>query len=120
MAVDHGHYAFSAGDLDTDAELSLIRLLDFFNMVGHNWKQGVLMLADIIPTTIGYAAVRVHRDAAVQSYLAQIAAWDEERYRPGTGFGYFRQLATELESACTRPPRRTLAHRLRQAFPAGR
>lgn len=50
MDVDHGRFAFGDAELGTDAELALIRLLDFFNIVGHNWKQDVLRLDDIVPT----------------------------------------------------------------------
>jgi hypothetical protein len=96
MEVDHGKYAFSPGDYGTPKELALIRLLDFFNILGHNWQRGVVDIEDIAPTTLGYAAVRLHMNQDVTQYLRQIEVWDDERYVAGVGFGYFRELAVAL------------------------
>jgi hypothetical protein len=100
LAVDHGRYRLTDADLGTAAELALIHLLDILNIVGHNWKRGVLRLEDIVPTTIGYDAVRVYEDSAVQWYLKKVAGWDVERYCAGTGFAYFQALAKALRAAC--------------------
>ena len=108
MAVDYERYLLTEEDYDTEAELSLIRLLDFLNIVGHNWKRGVLDLTDIVPTTVGYAAVRVHRDPIVKKYLARTKRWDDELYNPDTGFRYFEQLAEALEETCAKGRQRKL------------
>jgi hypothetical protein len=98
MAVDHGRYAIGPSDLGTDDELALIRLLDFLNVLGHNWRRGVVGLHDIAPTTLGYAAVRVHGDPHVTWYLGQVEEWDRDRYHAGSGFGHFRELAAALSA----------------------
>jgi hypothetical protein len=100
--LGNGHLAGSS------RELSLIRLLDYFNAMGHNWKRGVLKLDDIFPTTLAYAALRTWENEAVRKYLLQIKKWDEERYAPGSGFRYFEQFAIEIAFLCRRIP--TNAH----------
>jgi hypothetical protein len=108
MEIDHGVFTFEDQDLNTQKALDLIHLLDFFNAVGHNWKRGIVSLDDIVPTTIGYAAVRAWNDPVVQSYLDRVHQWDLDRYQPGTGFRYFTELGRTLDQRRTRPLRRTL------------
>jgi hypothetical protein len=98
MDIDHARYRIRDEDIGTDKELALIRLLDFLNILGYNWLRGVVRLRDIAPTTLGYAAVRLHADQGIVWYLTKIEDWDQERYVPGTGFGYFRELAVALAS----------------------
>lgn len=98
MDVDHSRYSIGDDEIGTDKELALIRLLDFLNILGYNWLRGVVRLRDIAPTTLGYAAVRLHADRGVVWYLTKVEGWDQERYVPGTGFGYFRELAVALAS----------------------
>lgn len=113
MQVDHGTYALGPTNYGTDRELALIRLLDFLNVLGHNRRHGIVELADLAPTTLGYAAVRIYSDPVVRSYLAQITRWDQERYLAGTGFGYFRQLAEDLEIYGSQSSRQRLFARIR-------
>lgn len=111
MAVDRKDFSFEKDKIGTDAELQLIRVLDFLNILGHNWRRGVISLSDIAPTTLGYAAVQVHANEAVTTYLSLVESSDEERYRVGTAFGYFRELAAELATYPDSKPKRLL-HRV--------
>jgi hypothetical protein len=98
MDVDHSRYSIDEEEIGTEKELALIRLLDFLNILGYNWLRGVVRIRDIAPTTLGYAAVRLHSDRSVVWYMTKVEVWDQERYVPGTGFGYFRELAVALAS----------------------
>lgn len=126
LEIDNETYALSRDGYGTDAEMALVRLLDFLNMVGYHWKQGVLSLDDIRPTTVGYAAMRVHRNDAVQDYITFIT--QPERPQPSTGFVYFDALATRLGTPAHRllrrpsrpaaaPPARAAAGRTARAAP---
>ncbi|MFV8320319.1 hypothetical protein [Mycobacterium sp. 23] len=96
MAVDSKSFSFTSDQMGTDDELNLVRVLDFLNILGHNWREGVISLGDIAPTTLGYAAVQIHADDNVTQYLQDVEKSDEERYRAGNAFGYFRELAVAL------------------------
>lgn len=86
-------------------ELTLIRLLDHFNAMGHNLKRGVLRVDDIMPTTLAYAALRTWENTAVREYLRHIAQEDRKNYAAGLGFRYFEELATEIAWLCGRDGR---------------
>lgn len=102
MDIDHDRFRYDASMLGTDKELDLIQYLDYFNAVGHNWCRGVVKIADIMPTTIGYAALRSWENDGVRAYLQQIRRWDEERYSVSTGFIYFEELAIQIGWLCGR------------------
>ncbi|WP_326760017.1 hypothetical protein OHB35_25550 [Streptomyces phaeochromogenes] len=105
MDIDHGRFRYDESILGTEKELDLIRYLDYFNAVGHNWCRGVITIFDIMPTTMAYAALRSWEDPGVRAYLQQIRRWDEERYSASTGFLYFEELAIQIALLCGRIPR---------------
>jgi hypothetical protein len=89
MDIDHERFVYDDGLLGSDRELALIHLLDYFNALGHNWKRRIVLLDDILPTTLAYAALRAWENPGVRQYLVQVRIWDEERYlgRPAPVFG---------------------------------
>ncbi|MFJ4204860.1 hypothetical protein ACIP2Y_35245 [Streptomyces sviceus] len=104
MDIDYDRFKYDESILGTDKELDLIRFLDYFNMVGHNWRRGVMPLSDILPTTIGYAVLRTWKNEEIRKYLRQIKVWDAERYSSSAGFLYFEELAIQLAWVCGRTP----------------
>jgi hypothetical protein len=96
MDIDHDRLVYGADFLGSPKELALIKMLDYMNSVGHSWRQRVLSLRDIMPTTIAYAILRTWENGAVREYLRQIRAWDEERFASGYGFRYFKDLAITI------------------------
>lgn len=129
MDIDHGRFVYSDEFLGTEDELALIHLLDYFNNVGHNVRRGVVTLDDLVPTTVGYAALRTWEDPEVRKYLGQITVWDEDRYVPGSAYRYFEELAVDIALLCGRmtcqermerlklSKRATTAQRARLRFP---
>ncbi|MET9761197.1 hypothetical protein ABZ016_19365 [Streptomyces sp. NPDC006372] len=107
MDIDHDRFKYDESILGTEKELDLIRFLDYFNMVGHNWRRGVMPISDILPTSIGYAVLRSWQNPEVRAYLRQIRKWDEERYSSSAGFLYFEELAIQLAWVCGRIPENT-------------
>ena len=114
--IDADRYTISESDVATPKEWELIRLLDFLNILGANWHRGVVSLRDVAPTTLGYAAVRVHANPTVIEYLEVLARSDSVRYPPGTAFGYFRELAAALSTYPLLPLDSPLPARLRVAL----
>ncbi|MGE0298305.1 hypothetical protein [Pseudonocardia sp.] len=97
MDIDHERFTYDdATFLGTSRELALIKLLDYFNAVGYYWRRRVLLIEDILPTTIAYALLRTWEDPSVRRYLQQIKKWDEERFIAEAGFQYFEELAIVL------------------------
>ncbi|TFV62002.1 UNVERIFIED_ORG: hypothetical protein E4P37_18165 [Bacillus sp. AZ43] len=120
MDVDRGRFVFSEKDLGNQKELALVRLLDLLNLLGHAWHRGAVDLRDIAPTTLGYATVRLHANRHVTWYLAQVEGWNTERYSPGSGFGYFRELAAALATYPLPRQNASLMSRATTAFVANR
>lgn len=116
MEVDHGRYCLDEALLGTDVELAIIRVLDYMNVLGHNWQRRVIPLRDITPTTLGYAAIRIHADPCVTWYLRKVEEWDAQRYGPGSGFGYSRELSAALATYPVSPPGAGRWQRLAVAF----
>lgn len=98
LEIDSGRFAFGPGDIGTQAEIDIARLLDFFNTVGMSVDQGVTALADLRKTTIGYAIMTSWRDSAVQWFLHHVDTSDQAEQLNTLAFGYFRQLGAALES----------------------
>jgi hypothetical protein len=125
MDIDHERFVYDDGILGSDRELTLIHLLDYFNVLGHNWKRRIISLDDMLPTTLAYAALRAWENPGIRQYLVQIRIWDEERYlgASGSGFRYFEELAIEVALLCGRiePSARIsdliISTRLRRSMP---
>ena len=100
MSIDYDRSVFDEELTGTDRELALIHLLDYFNALGYNWKRRVVSLDDILPTTLGYAALRVWENPSVRRYLVLIRRSDEKRYLKASGFRYFEELAIEVALLC--------------------
>lgn len=78
-------------------ELELVRLLDLFNTVGHNWSANTLKLEDVSETALGYGIARTYRSDAVQAYLANVDATDEiHAYGLNQAWRHFRALGAAL------------------------
>jgi hypothetical protein len=79
-------------------EITLVRMLDLFNSVGHNWHRRVITLADVQGTTLGYAMLRASASPQVATYLSFVEGWDTEHRGTGVPFEFFRLMANELAS----------------------
>jgi hypothetical protein len=97
--IDYERFRFVDSEdswLGKRPEQDLVRLLDLFNSVGHNWQQKVVRLDDIHGTTLGYAILRAYEDEGVQAYLGHVAIWDADHLGTGVPFEFFQRLARAL------------------------
>lgn len=85
--------------LGGDEEVQLVRLLDLFNSIGHNWRRSVLKLDDLRGTTLGYAILKTARYRPVKAYLRHVDASDASALVEGRAFNNFRHLASALEES---------------------
>jgi hypothetical protein len=98
--IDYSRFSFTADEdtwLGQKPEQTVVRLLDLFNSVGHNWHRKVLALEDIHGTTLGYAILRAYNDAEMQRYVAYVDRWDADHLGTGVAFEYFRRIAVALD-----------------------
>jgi hypothetical protein len=98
--IDYSRFRFAADEdtwLGQKPEQTVVRLLDLFNSVGHNWHRKVLALEDIHGTTLGYAILRAYHDGEMQRYLAYVDVWDADHLGTGVAFEYFRRIAVALD-----------------------
>lgn len=70
-------------------EITLVRMLDLFNSVGHNWHRRVIKLADVHGTTLGYAMLRAMESPEVARYLQFVKKWDSDHLGTGVPFEFF-------------------------------
>lgn len=97
--IDYERFRFVASQetwLGKRPEQDLVRLLDLFNSIGHNWQQKVVRLDDIHGTTLGYAVLRAYEDEDVRGYLGHVATWDADHLGTGVPFEFFQRLARAL------------------------
>ncbi len=98
--IDYERFVFTV-DPDTwlgrQPEKTLVRLLDLFNSIGHNWHRKVISLEDVHGTTLAYGIMRAHGNPQVQAYLKYVDTWDAEHLGTGAAFEHFRRLAEALE-----------------------
>jgi hypothetical protein len=98
--LDYSRFRFTADEkswLGKKPEQTVVKLLDLFNSVGHNWHRKVLSLEDIHGTTLGYAILRAYNDDEMQKYLAHVDVWDADHLGTGVAFEYFRRIALALD-----------------------
>jgi hypothetical protein len=98
--LDYSRFRFTADEeswLGKKPEQTVVKLLDLFNSVGHNWHRKVLGLEDVHGTTLGYAILRAYNDDEMQKYLAHVDVWDVDHLGTGIAFEYFRRLALALD-----------------------
>jgi hypothetical protein len=98
--IDYNRFRFVADEetwLGNAPEQNMVRLLDVYNSVGHNWQRKVIALADIHGTTLGYGILRAYQSQQVQSYLSYVDKWDYDHLGTGVAFDNFRQLAVALD-----------------------
>lgn len=94
FAIDYGRFSMTEADLGTKREIELDHLLDFLNTVGLAVHEGLMQVADLRQTTIGYAARIVWEDTSVRWYLRHIEGHDLETGK--VAFAYFRELGERL------------------------
>ncbi len=98
--IDYGRFVFVRDErtwLGQQPEKTLVRLLDLFNSIGHNWHRRVVSLEDVHGTTIAYGIVRAHNDPQVKAYLDYVNEWDADHLGTGAAFEHFRRLAQALD-----------------------
>lgn len=97
--IDYERFRFATTDdwLGQSPEKVVVRMLDLFNSLGHNWFRKVVSLEDIYGTTLGYAILRAHNDDHVKAYLAYVDHHDADHFGTGDAFEYFRRLGVALE-----------------------
>lgn len=98
--LDYSRFRFTADEetwLGKKPEQTVVRLLDLFNAVGHNWHRKVLSIEDVHGTTLGYAILRAYNDDEMQKYLAYVDVWDADHLGTGVAFEYFRRIALALD-----------------------
>jgi hypothetical protein len=105
--IDYGRFKFVENKeswLGHPPEITLVRMLDLFNSVGHNWHRHVIKLADVHGTTLGYAMLRAIDSPEIAKYLAFVKTWDSDHLGTGVPFEFFQLMANELGtlSAATR------------------
>jgi hypothetical protein len=105
--IDYERFAFVEDKdkwLGHQPEITLVRMLDLFNSVGHNWHRHVIKLADVHGTTLGYAMLRASESPEVAKYLSFVKGWDSDHLGTGVPFEFFQLMANELAtlSAATR------------------
>lgn len=103
--IDYDRFCFVDDEetwLGRAPEQNLVRLLDVFNSVGHNWRRKVVMLDDIHGTTLGYGILRAYQSAQIQAYLSYVDRWDHDHLGTGVAFENFRQLAVALDKKSTK------------------
>jgi len=97
LAIDDTFY-------DTDRELALLYLLDQLNVVGYLSRSRVLRFREIVPTVLGYAAIRTWDNQVVRDYLERLRTLDHAGgYAAVSGFPYYEQLAKRLSKLKTSP-----------------
>jgi hypothetical protein len=99
MEIDYDRIRFSSTDatwIGGEGEATMVRMLDLFNSIGHNYSRGVVELSDIHGTTLGYAVLRAHDSVDVRRYLEHVKAWDVEHLGTGVPFQYFQELGNAL------------------------
>jgi len=112
--IDYERFEFEADQsrwLGQDPEKQLIRMLDLFNSIGHNWHRKIVSLDDIHGTTLGYAILRAFNDPNVNRYLEFVDQHDADHLGTGAAFEYFRLIAVDLEKKSV-DMRRTKVERL--------
>lgn len=105
--IDYDRFVFIEDEeewLGHQPEITLVRMLDLFNSVGHNWHRHVIALADVHGTTLGYAMLRAVESPEVAKYLRFVKGWDSDHLGTGVPFEFFQLMANELGtvSAATR------------------
>lgn len=105
--IDYDRFVFVEDQeewLGQEPEITLVRMLDLFNSVGHNWHRHVITLADVHGTTLGYAMLRAVDSPEVAKYLTFVQGWDSDHLGTGVPFEFFQLMANELKtvSAATR------------------
>ncbi|WP_324651668.1 hypothetical protein [Georgenia sp. H159] len=112
MDLDYERFEFPKVNdqwLGTIGEATLVRMLDLFNSIGHNYARKVLTIEDIHGTTLGYAILRAHGSLEVRKYLEHVRAWDGENLGTGVPFQYFQQLGNDLLTRSRRARERNRA-----------
>jgi hypothetical protein len=107
VEIDYERFRFVEDEetwLGREPEITLIRMLDLFNSVGHNWNRRVIKLADVHGTTLGYAMLRASESEEIGKYLSFVQGWDEAHLGTGVPFEFFQLMGRELAkvSAATR------------------
>jgi len=88
----------------TDRELDLLYLLDQLNVVGYLCRSRVLRFREIVPSVIGYAAIRTWDNQVVRDYLEHVRVLDHAGgYAAVSGFPYFERLGRRLSKLRTNP-----------------
>ena len=98
--IDYERYEFTEDEttwLGQAPEKRLVRMLDLFNSLGHNWFRKIISLEDIHGTTLGYAILRAYNDPNVSSYLKFVDGHDADHLGTGAAFEYFRRLVVALD-----------------------
>ena len=104
--IDHERFQFDpemALWLREQPEITVARMLDMFNSLGHDWSRGLIKLEDIRGTTLGYAIVRAYKDPHIRKYIAYLDGHDFEPV--GATFAFFRRLAVQLDQRSPQIPR---------------
>jgi hypothetical protein len=98
--IDYSRFRFERDEhwLGQKPEQTVVRLLDLFNSVGHNWGRKVLTLQDVEGTTLGYALLRAYRDDHIREYLRFVDHWDAAHSGTGRAFEHFRRVAIALDN----------------------
>lgn len=105
MEIDYDRFHFAVDDdewLGRAGESTMVRMLDLFNSIGHNYNRGVIELADVHGTTLGYAILRAHDSSDVRRYLEYVKSWDSEHLGTGVPFQYFQELGNDLRQKSIR------------------
>jgi hypothetical protein len=88
-------------------EITVARMLDMFNSLGHDWSRGLIKLDDIQGTTLGYAIVRAYNDPYIRKYIAHVDGHDSEHVGTDAAFGFVRPLAMRLHEKSSRTAERS-------------
>ena len=108
--IDHEEFRFDpamASWLGEQPEITVVRMLDLFNSLGHSWSRGLIKLADIHGTTLGYAIVRTHNDPYIRKYIAHVDGHSFEHVGTDAAFEFFRRLAVQLDEKSSHIPERS-------------
>jgi hypothetical protein len=103
--IDYERFRFDramASWLGEEPEITVVRMLDLFNSLGHSWSRGLIKLDDIHGTTLGYAILRAHHDPYIRKYIAYVDGHDFEHLGTGAAFEFFRLLAVQLDKKSSR------------------